>query len=55
MITHKGLWGADRTAHSASLALDPTKGYVITKAEIQSTAVMVEAKLGENGYRLPQY
>ncbi|MCX8161325.1 MAG: hypothetical protein N3G18_10430 [Candidatus Saccharicenans sp.] len=31
-ISHNNLWGADSTAHKASLTLLPDEGYVITKA-----------------------
>lgn len=33
-LSHNNAWGADRTAHTASLTLDPTEGYVITKARM---------------------
>ncbi len=32
-ISHNNLWGADSTAHNASLTLLPDEGYVITKAK----------------------
>jgi len=31
-LGHNDLWGSDVTAHHASLTLEPTRGYVITKA-----------------------
>lgn len=33
-ISHNNLWGADSTAHQASLTLLPDEGYVITKAKM---------------------
>ncbi|MGB9907857.1 MAG: hypothetical protein ACPLRR_10795, partial [Candidatus Saccharicenans sp.] len=33
-ISHNDTWGADSTAHHASLTLDPNEGYVITKAKM---------------------
>lgn len=33
-ISHNNLWGADSTAHIASLTLLPDEGYVITKAKM---------------------
>lgn len=33
-ISHNNLWGADSTAHNASLTLLPDEGYVITKAKM---------------------
>ena len=33
-ISHNNLWGADSTAHLASLTLLPDEGYVITKAKL---------------------
>lgn len=33
-ISHNNLWGADSTAHKASLTLMPDEGYVITKAKM---------------------
>ncbi len=33
-LTHNNAWGADYTAHSGSLTLDPSRGYVIQKAQI---------------------
>lgn len=33
-ISHNGLWGADKTAHTGSLTLLPDEGYVISKAKI---------------------
>lgn len=44
-ISHNNEWGADRTAHLASLTLDPNKGYVITKAEMLHGILM-----GDPGY-----
>jgi hypothetical protein len=32
-VAHNGVWGADHPAHYASLTGDPTKGYIIAKAE----------------------
>ncbi|MGQ9801329.1 MAG: hypothetical protein ACUVRL_06675 [Candidatus Saccharicenans sp.] len=33
-ISHNDTWGADSTAHHASLTLEPNEGYVITKAKM---------------------
>jgi len=33
-LTHNNVWGADVTAHAASLTLDPGEGYVVTKAKL---------------------
>ncbi len=33
-VTHNNAWGADYTAHSSSLTLDPAQGYVIQKAAV---------------------
>jgi hypothetical protein len=33
-VCHNGVWGADFTAHYSSLSGDPSKGYVIAKAEM---------------------
>jgi hypothetical protein len=32
-VAHNGVWGADYPAHYSSLSGDPTKGYIIAKAE----------------------
>ena len=32
-VCHNGVWGADYSAHYSSLIGDPTKGYIIAKAE----------------------
>jgi hypothetical protein len=42
-VAHNGVWGADYTAHVSSLNGDPTKGYIIAKAEI------VESFFGDQG------
>ncbi len=39
-ISHNNEWGADRTAHTHSLTLDPGKGYVIIKAEMLNAYMM---------------
>jgi hypothetical protein len=39
-ISHNGLWGADKTAHTGSLTLLPDEGYVITKAKILNGMLM---------------
>lgn len=33
-VAHNGVWGADYSAHYSSLIGDPTKGYIIAKAEM---------------------
>jgi len=33
-VAHNGVWGADYPAHYSSLSGDPTKGYIIAKAEM---------------------
>jgi hypothetical protein len=42
-VSHNGVWGADLAAHYAAFTTDPTKGYVIAKAEY------LEAYLGAGG------
>lgn len=39
-ISHNGLWGADKTAHTGSLTLLPDEGYVITKAKTLNGMLM---------------
>jgi len=38
--THNNAWGADMTAHTKSLTLDPTEGYIITKAKLLHSYLM---------------
>jgi hypothetical protein len=38
-VSHNDAWGADFTAHWRSRTLDPTKGYIITKAEALSAGL----------------
>jgi hypothetical protein len=33
-VCHNGIWGADHVAHYSSLTGDPSKGYIIAKAEM---------------------
>ncbi len=39
-ISHNNEWGADMTAHTGSLTLDPGEGYVITKAKMLNAILM---------------
>jgi len=38
--SHNNVWGADTTAHTKSLTLDPTEGYIITKAKLLNSFLM---------------
>ena len=40
--SHNNVWGADMTAHTRSLTLDPTEGYIITKAKILNAFLMTD-------------
>mgnify|MGYP002682391418 CR=1 FL=1 len=39
-LSHNNAWGADWTAHTSSLTLDPDKGYIVTKAELLHAILM---------------
>ncbi len=39
-LSHNNVWGADVTAHTGSLTLDPSEGYIITKAKILHSILM---------------
>ena len=39
-VSHNNAWGADMTAHTRSLTLDPNEGYVITKAKLLNSLLM---------------
>jgi len=41
-LSHNNVWGADVTAHTASLTLDPGEGYVITKAKMLHAILMTD-------------
>jgi hypothetical protein len=39
-VSHNNAWGADMTAHTRSLTLDPNEGYIITKAKLLNSLLM---------------
>jgi hypothetical protein len=39
-VSHNNAWGADMTAHTRSLTLDPTEGYIVTKAKYLNSLLM---------------
>jgi hypothetical protein len=39
-VSHNNVWGADMTAHTRSLTLDPNEGYIITKAKLLNSLLM---------------
>ncbi len=39
-VSHNNVWGADMTAHTRSLTLDPNEGYIITKAKLLNSILM---------------
>ena len=47
-VCHNGVWGADYTAHYSSLIGDPTKGYIIAKAEMLEYDLRPDGRLGRD-------
>lgn len=41
-LSHNNEWGADRTAHTKSLTLNPEEGYIITKAKMLNAMMMAD-------------
>jgi hypothetical protein len=39
-VSHNNEWGADMTAHTRSLTLDPNEGYIVTKAKLLNSLLM---------------